>query len=58
MPLSNIQWIKNQNQISNNRFFHIKTQSKLNENEECQITILTIHVNLFRKIIQKKILFV
>jgi hypothetical protein len=47
MPLSNIQWIKNQNQISNNRFFHIKTQSKLNENEECQITILTIHVNLF-----------
>jgi hypothetical protein len=47
MPLADIQWTKNDNFISNDRVFHIKTHSKFNDNEECLITTLTNHVNFF-----------
>ena len=45
MPLPDIQWTKNEIPIGNNRNFHIKTQSNINDNEDCLKTILTIHVN-------------
>jgi hypothetical protein len=45
MPLSNIQWIKNEKFISTNQHFIIKSKSIIINNEECLMTILTIHVN-------------
>jgi hypothetical protein len=49
MPPSNIKWIKNDKYISNNQYFITTTKKVSIENEECVITILTIHVSSIKR---------
>lgn len=44
IPLARIEWLRNGNNITNDQHFTMKTKSISIENEECLMTILTIHV--------------
>ena len=45
MPLSHIRWVKNENNISDEQRFFIKSNIISIDNEQCIITILTILVS-------------
>ena len=45
MPLPQTEWLRNGKSILNEQHFIINTNKASNENEECLLTVLTIHVS-------------